>query len=70
MNKYYIAFGFEGIAIGFGDTIIANKNKLKMSTVEDIENVKSFILDKLKEKDKTIKNVTIMDFRELEEQYK
>lgn len=66
MNRYYIAFGFKGKAIGFGDTIITNQNELKMNTIEDIENVKSFILEKLKEKDETIENVSIMDFRELE----
>ncbi len=68
MNKYYIAFAYKSkIQIGFGDTIITSKNKLKMNTIEDIENIKSFILEKMKEKDNTIKGITIMDFRGLEE---
>lgn len=67
MNKYYIAFGFKSDIVGFGDAIITNRNKLKMDTVRDIETIKNFILAKLKEDNKTIENVTIMDFRELEE---
>lgn len=70
MNKYYIAYcaiSKNNISC-FGDTIIANKNKLKMNTKKEIENVKDFMIEKMKEKNNTdIKNITIMDFRALEE---
>lgn len=70
-NKYYIAYcailkNKEHYC--FGDTIITNKNKLKMNTEKDIENVKDFIIKKMKERNNIdVKNITIMDFRELEE---
>lgn len=68
INKYYIAYCFntiEGLP-GFGDMVISNNNKLKMDTIEDIDNVKSFVKTKAKEiKGDNIENLTIMDWREL-----
>lgn len=69
MNKYYIAYCAEekNKRFSFGDVVIANKNKLKMSTEKDIETVKEFIIKKAEEYNNVnIKNITIMDFRKLE----
>ena len=70
-NQYYIAYCAEekNKIFNFGDTIITNKNKLKMNTKKDIEAVKEFIIKKAKEYNNIdIKNITIMDFRELEKE--
>lgn len=71
INKYYMAYCYicKNKIFGFGDIIITNKNKLKMNTQRDIKDIKDFIIKKTREnKNIDIENITIMDFRELEEE--
>lgn len=68
MHRYYITYIYKSkTQINFGEMTITNKNKLKMNTIEDIKNTKSFILENIKKEDSKIEGIMIMDFRELEE---
>ena len=72
-NKYYIAYCFqeESTLFGYGNMVISNSDKLSIGDIEDIEILKEFIKkETLKEKNKNIYNIVIMDFRELKEEGK
>lgn len=69
MNKYYIAYLFQCEKhIGYGELIISNNEKLTMETSKEINSIKEYIKEQTFERDnKEIKNIVVMDFRELKE---
>ena len=65
IHKYYLAYCFKvnDYKSGFGNIIISNSNKLSINSIEDIEEV---VKESGKKKDNVeLKDVVIMDFREL-----
>lgn len=61
--KYYIAYCFiKDKAVGYGEITITNSKKIKLKTIEDIEDLKKWIIEKTPEK---IENVAIMNIIEL-----
>ena len=67
IHSYYVAYCFRTENdIGFGSMIIRNKSKMKPQTEEDLKVLISYI--KNNSDNINMKNVTIMDFRELKKE--
>lgn len=67
-HSYYLAYCFKTKtgSSGFADMILTNKSKLQIASSEDIEVVKSYIIDKAKSMQNIdITEIVLMDWREL-----
>lgn len=66
--NYYVAYCFntKNNKSGFGYITISNSKKLSLNTIEDIQELETFIQDKNKaENVEDIQNIVIMDWRRI-----